>query len=164
MWETLSTVPHCGIYGKPWLALLHLGGSAWVFLAYMLIPAAISYVWIKRKFRFSFLAGLFAAFIFFCGIGHALYITASLYGWYWIEGVNMAVTAAVSLFTAWYMFYLIPMMLTIVTPDEHDRLIENIKRAVPDGWVEFYKNSNPLPPAPRSHHSLSNGLRSWGRR
>jgi hypothetical protein len=140
VWETLSTVPHCGIYGKPWLALLHLGGSAGVWLAYMLIPAAISYVWLKRGFRFNFLAGLFAAFIFFCGLGHALYISASMFGWYWAEGVNMVVTAMVSLFTAGYVFYLIPRLLMIPTPEDHYRLVEHIKQVIPEGWVEYYQS------------------------
>jgi hypothetical protein len=143
MWETLSTVPHCGIYGNPWLALLHLGGSALVWLAYMLIPAAIMIVMVKRGFRFSFLAGLFAAFIASCGVGHLTYIAASLWGWYWLEGINMAITAAVSLYTAIYTFMLIPLLLTIPTPDDHRRLVENIKRAVPDGWVKFYQETEP---------------------
>jgi two-component system sensor histidine kinase/response regulator len=142
VWETLSTVPHCGIYGKPWLALLHLGGNIGVFVAYMLIPAAIAYVWRKRRFGFHRKAQLFAAFIFFCGLGHALAITAWFYGWYWAEGVNMVVTAGVSLYTAGYVFYSIPKLLTIPTPEEHERLVEHIKQVVPDGWVAFYQSKD----------------------
>jgi hypothetical protein len=153
MWETLSTVPHCGIYGKPELALLHLGGAAVVWLAYMLIPLAITIVMVKRGLHFNFLASLFAAFIISCGVGHALYITASLYGWYWLEGIHMAITAAISLFTAGYAFWLIPKLLTMPTPDQHRRLVENIKRVVPAGWVEFYEGTNLPSPAMPAQHS-----------
>jgi hypothetical protein len=110
-----------------------------VWLAYMLIPIAISIVWWKRGFSLNFLAILFATFIAACGLGHLTYIMAALWGWYWLEGANMLFTAAVSLYTAVVTFLLIPTMLKVPTPDEHQRLLEALERVVPDAWVEYYR-------------------------
>jgi hypothetical protein len=48
----------------------------------------------------------------------------------------------VSLYTAGYVFYSIPKLLTIPTPEEHERLVEHIKQVVPDGWVAFYQSKD----------------------
>ena len=123
--EWLSTLPHCLLYGRPVLGALHLVGDVATFAAYMLIPFAIEKVRRMRELPFNFLAVLFAAFICLCGFGHLLTVVSTVTGAlpaYWVEGVNKALTGAVSLATAAYMIKLIPEIMKIPTPDQWQEL------------------------------------------
>lgn len=121
----LGEVPHCYLYGKPALVLLHLVGDLGTCMAYMLIPLAIETVRRMRELPFSWLAASFSAFIFFCGFGHFLGIMVMTQGngWYWVEGGNKLLTFMVSIYTAWRLFQLVPVFIRIPTPDEHEDVL-----------------------------------------
>jgi hypothetical protein len=132
------------MYGKPWLTVGFIVGNAMVWGAYMAIPLAIGVVMQRRemkphKYR---LAWLFAAFILLCGMGHFWHL-ATIFSndvfWYWWRSGWDILTGLVSAVTAVYCWKLIPALTSIPTPDEYRRLVEHIKRVVPEGWVEFYQ-------------------------
>jgi hypothetical protein len=58
---------------KPWLVVLHAGSDLLIFIAYFAIPVAI---WIflrqRKNLELKRVAVLFAAFIFLCGLTHAV--------------------------------------------------------------------------------------------
>jgi hypothetical protein len=123
--EWLSSLPHCLLYGRPFLSALHLAGDMATFAAYMLIPFAIEKVRRMRELPFNFLAVLFAAFICLCGFGHLFTVVSTVSGAlpaYWVEGINKALTGAVSLATAAYMIKLIPELIKIPTPNQWQEL------------------------------------------
>jgi hypothetical protein len=141
--DWLSTLPHCLLYGRPLLGALHLAGDVATFAAYMLIPFAIEKVRCAKNLPFNFLAILFAAFIFLCGFGHLLAAISTVTGAlsaYWVEGINKAITGAVSLATAAYMVKLIPEIIQIPTPDqwqELKKLVDQYRAA--ERWRLFGK-------------------------
>jgi hypothetical protein len=126
----LETLPHCALYGKPVLAALHVFGDLGTGLAYMAIPIAIEHVRARRRIPFSFLAVLFAAFIFLCGAGHFLNAASMLTGTpavYWLEGANKFLTAIVSLLTAYYAILIIPKLVAIPSAEQWDKALETIQ-------------------------------------
>jgi two-component system sensor histidine kinase/response regulator len=130
MIDFLSTVPHCALYGQPVVAGFHFFGNLMIFLAYMAIPIAIEIVRRLRGIKFNALAALFALFIFLCGFGHLLNIGAMLsanLGWYWAVGLNDVLTGLVSLGTAIYAFKLIPTLMKIPTPEQHELMQETLE-------------------------------------
>jgi hypothetical protein len=141
--EWLSTLPHCLLYGRPLLGAFHLAGDVATFAAYMLIPLAIEKVRRVKELPFNGLAVLFAAFIGLCGLGHLLTAFSTVSGAlpaYWLEGINKALTGAVSLATAAYMIKLIPEIIKIPTPDqwqELKRVVQQYREA--ERWRLFGK-------------------------
>ncbi len=126
----LATLPHCAVYGKPVLAGLHVYGDLGVFLAYLAIPIAIEVVRRRKNLHYNGLAILFATFIAACGLGHLLdawaMTTASPMA-YWLEGINEAFTAIVSLFTAYYAFTLVPTLVKLPLAPEWELMKIRIK-------------------------------------
>jgi two-component system sensor histidine kinase/response regulator len=142
MWEALSTAPHCAMYGHPWMVVQYIIGNALVWGAYMAIPLAIMVVMVHRHMKFTKLAGLFAAFIMLCGMGHFWHLITvfdNSVAWYWWRGAWDVMTGLVSVVTATYCWKIIPALEAMPTLEEHRRLIENIKRVVPEGWIEYYQ-------------------------
>ncbi|MDB5969010.1 MAG: two-component sensor histidine kinase [Hydrocarboniphaga sp.] len=115
------------------LILLHVVSDALVALAYFMIPLTLVYVSrrIGRRLSFNWAIGLFAAFIILCGAGHVLDIVVVWKPLYWLQGWQRALTAAVSLATAFAIIPLIPRLLSMRTPEELEtanlRLREEIK-------------------------------------
>jgi hypothetical protein len=98
-----SFLPHGVCYlQQPNLILLHVVSDALVALAYFMIPLALIYVSrrIGRRVSFNWAIGLFAAFIILCGAGHVLDIVVIWKPVYWLQGWQRALTAIVSLATA----------------------------------------------------------------
>jgi len=89
----------CGNW-TPFEGWLHIVSDALIFVAYFAIPASLFVLVRRREVEFPFIAWLFVAFIFFCGLTHA--IEASIFWWpaYRLSGLVKAITAVVSLLTA----------------------------------------------------------------
>lgn len=130
----LNHLPHCVLYGRPILSGLMLGSNLGIFLAYVLIPLAIERVRRKRGTHFNKLALLFVAFILLCGFGHLIEVIAITQGkpaWAWFRALEDVVTMIVSLFTAYYIFRLIPTIIkfpTIIQWEETLEILENYRQ------------------------------------
>ncbi|MEH2141831.1 ATP-binding protein [Nostoc sp.] len=123
---------HCYLW-QTGLVWLHIISDATIALAYYSIPFLLIYFISKRKdvpFNGVFL--LFGAFIIACGTGHLMDIWTLWYPDYWIAGGLKALTAIISIYTAFALFYLIPQALTLPSPAQ----LEAINRVLSTEIVE----------------------------
>ena len=127
-------LPHGVCYlQRPELIWLHVVSDAIIALAYFMIPVTLFYISrrIGKRLSFNWAIGLFAAFIVLCGTGHLLDILVIWKPFYWLQGWERAMTAAVSLATAIAIIPLIPRLMGMRTPEELEaanmRLREEIK-------------------------------------
>ncbi|NEU77875.1 ATP-binding protein [Nostoc sp. UIC 10630] len=107
---------HCYLW-QTGLVWLHIISDATIALAYYSIPFLLIYFISKRKdvpFNGVFL--LFGAFIIACGTGHLMDIWTLWYPNYWIAGGLKALTAIISIYTAFALFYLMPQALILPSP------------------------------------------------
>lgn len=109
---------------RPELVWLHALSDLTIALAYFAIPATILIIlrMHKKKLPFSWVLGMFAVFIFFCGLTHILGLISIWQPMYYIEGFVKIITAAVSIATALVMFPLIPVVIKRF--DELEQLIK----------------------------------------
>ncbi|MDZ7962669.1 MAG: ATP-binding protein [Aulosira sp. DedQUE10] len=131
---SIGFIPHGHCYlwqtGLVWLNIIADGTIA---LAYYSIPFLLIYFISKRKdvpFNGVFL--LFGAFIIACGTGHLMDIWTLWYPDYWIAGGLKALTALISIYTAFALVYLIPQALTLPSPAQ----LEAVNRALTSEIVE----------------------------
>lgn len=104
---------HCYLW-KTGLVWLHIISDGTLAVAYYSIPLSLLYFISKRKdvpFNGVFL--LFGAFIIACGTGHLMDIWTLWHPDYWIAGSLKAVTAIISIYTAFALVYLINQVLTL---------------------------------------------------
>ncbi|MEI1376912.1 ATP-binding protein [Nostoc sp. UHCC 0926] len=123
---------HCYLW-QTGLVRLHIISDATIALAYYSIPFLLIYFIYKRKdvpFNGVFL--LFGAFIIACGTGHLMEIWTLWHPDYWIAGGLKALTAIISIYTAFALFYLIPQALTLPSPAQ----LEAINRVLSTEIVE----------------------------
>ena len=98
---------------------LHLLGNSAIALAYFSIPITLLFILRKRTdIPFNGIFLLFAAFIWFCGSGHAFDIWTLWPPNYWISGWIRIITAVVSLATAIVLIERIPQILTLPSPQQ----------------------------------------------
>ena len=126
MWEILKQlfsssqyIPHghCYLWQSP-LVWLHVLSDLLIAIAYYSIPATLIYfIYKRRDVPFLGIFGLFGAFIILCGTGHLLEIWTLWHPVYWLTGVEKAITALVSCFTALEMVTLLPQFLALQTPE-----------------------------------------------
>ncbi|NUN65625.1 response regulator [Pseudanabaena biceps] len=119
--ETNGYIPHGHCYlWQTNLVGLHVSGDALIALAYFSIPTMLIYFVNKRtdveKFRKVSL--LFGSFIIACGLTHTLEIVTLWYPIYWWAGLLKALTAIISIYTAFELFFLIPVALALPSADE----------------------------------------------
>ncbi|HYX13950.1 MAG TPA: ATP-binding protein [Nostoc sp.] len=123
---------HCYLW-KTGLVWLHIISDATIALAYYSIPFLLIYFISKRKdvpFNGVFL--LFGAFIIACGTGHLMDIWTLWHPNYWVAGGLKALTAIISIYTAFALFYLMPQALALPSPAQ----LEVINRALSTEIVE----------------------------
>jgi len=107
---------HCYLW-KPSLVWLHLVSDSLIALAYYSIPLTLFYFVRKRQdLPFSWIFLLFATFIVSCGTTHILEIWTLWYPTYWLSGGVKAITAIVSLLTAYMLVPLVPQALALPSP------------------------------------------------
>ncbi|MFE4104862.1 sensor histidine kinase [Almyronema epifaneia] len=115
-----SFIPHGHCYlWQPGLVWLHVLSDALIALAYYSIPLMLVYfVRQRRDIPFPWLFILFSLFIVSCGTTHLMSIWTLWHPTYWLSGLTKAVTAGVSVLTAVVMMPLIPVALTLPSPEQ----------------------------------------------
>ena len=110
---------------------LHLVSDALVAVAYFSIPAMLIYFIRKRSdIPFSRVFLLFSAFIVLCGTGHLLDIWTLWHPAYWVSGVERALTALVSCYTALQLVELLPQFLSLKSPKELEQINQELKEQI----------------------------------
>lgn len=125
-------MPHGGCYyWEPDVLWLHTTSDALIAVAYYSIPAALWYFVRKRDdltFRWIFV--LFGAFIFACGTTHLMDIWTTWTATYRLEGVIKALTAGVSVATAFLLWPLIPKALELPSPGQLALSNESLRKEI----------------------------------
>lgn len=127
-----SYIPHghCYLWQKP-LVLLHVTSDALIALAYFSIPAMLFYFVRKRSdIPFSKVFVMFGAFIVLCGTGHLLDIWTLWYPTYWISGIERALTALVSCYTALQLVELLPQFLSLKGPQQLEIVNQELEKQI----------------------------------
>lgn len=121
---------HCYLWQTP-LVWLHVVSDALVAIAYFSIPAMLIYFVRKRSdIPFSRVFLLFGAFIVLCGTGHLLDIWTLWHPAYWVSGVERALTALVSCYTALKLVELLPQFLSLKSPMELEKINQELKEQI----------------------------------
>lgn len=126
LFENFTPQGHCYLWTGDVL-WLHVISDAVIFVAYYSIPVALIYFIRKRRdLPFHGLFWLFGAFILLCGTTHLMQIWTTWYGTYRLEGLIKALTAAVSITTAFMLWKIMPAALQIPSSDEMQDLNKNV--------------------------------------
>ena len=121
---------HCYLWQTP-LVWLHITGDFLIAIAYYSIPAMLIYFIFKRRdVPFLGIFALFGAFIILCGTGHLLEIWTLWHSAYWLSGIEKAITALVSCYTAGSMVTLLPQFLSLKTPQELAEINIKLQREI----------------------------------
>ncbi|MEM6500941.1 MAG: ATP-binding protein [Cyanobacteria bacterium P01_C01_bin.89] len=115
-----SYMPHgnCYLWQTP-LVQLHVVSDTLIAIAYFSIPVMLVYFAYQQRKMLPFsLFAMFGGFILLCGIGHLLEIWTLWHPAYWLSGVEQALTALISCYTAASLFTLLPQFLALRTPEE----------------------------------------------
>ena len=139
MWELVKNIfsptqymphGHCYLWQTP-LVWLHITGDFLIAIAYYSIPAMLIYFILKRRdVPFLGIFALFGAFIILCGTGHLLEIWTLWHSAYWLSGIEKAITALVSCYTAGAMVTLLPQFLSLRTPQELEEINLKLQREI----------------------------------
>lgn len=109
---------HCYLW-QPSLVWLHILSDLLISLAYFSIPLMLIYfVRQKKDIPFTYIFLLFSSFILFCSFSHIMGIITIWYPIYWLSGIIKALTALVSVLTAFELFPIIPLALALPTPEK----------------------------------------------
>ncbi|MDJ1178464.1 GAF domain-containing protein [Roseofilum sp. BLCC_M91] len=124
-------MPHgsCYLWQTP-LIWLHVVSDGLIAIAYFSIPALLIYFVHKRRMPFMGVFYLFGAFIICCGIGHLLDIWTLWHPAYWLSGIERAITALVSCWTAAEMVVLLPQFLSLKTPEELEQINQELQAEI----------------------------------
>ncbi|MEA5579349.1 GAF domain-containing protein [Anabaena sp. UHCC 0451] len=121
---------HCYLWQTP-LVGLHLVSDALIAIAYFSIPTMLIYFVSQRgDIPFSKIFVLFGAFIVLCGTGHLLDIWTLWHPDYWISGIERALTAIVSCYTALQLVELLPQFLSLQTPEQLQVINQELEKQV----------------------------------
>ncbi|HZG40869.1 MAG TPA: PAS domain-containing protein [Nodosilinea sp.] len=132
-WQSLLSGPfiphgHCYLW-QPGLVWLHLLSDALIALSYWLIAGALVYFVQQRPdVPFRPLFWLFAAFIAACGATHLLAVWTLWFPTYWVSGAVKALTALVSLATAFELVPRLPLALALPNATQ----LMNLNQALQD--------------------------------
>lgn len=121
---------HCYLWQTP-LVGLHVVSHALIAIAYFSIPIMLLYFVHKRSdIPFSKVFMLFGAFIVLCGTGHLFDIWTLWHADYWISGLEHALTALVSCYTALQLVELLPQFLALQTPEQLEAINRELEKQV----------------------------------
>jgi len=116
--ETGGFIPHGHCYlWQTNLVGLHILSDGLIALAYYSIPIMLIYFVRQRQDTpFPKVFFLFSAFIIACGTTHLMEIWTLWYPTYWLSGGLKAITALISIYTAFELWFLIPSALVLPSP------------------------------------------------
>lgn len=123
LFDPQGLTPHgfCLLW-QPGLIALHAGSNLVTGLAYFSIPLALAYFAAKRPdLANGPVVWLFVAFILFCGATHFVDVATLWIPAYWLEGMVMAATAAISAITAASLWVMMPRLLALPSPVQLNR-------------------------------------------
>ncbi|MBT1065694.1 PAS domain S-box protein [Bowmanella sp. Y26] len=120
---------HCYLW-KPDILWLNVISDAAIAAAYFTIPFVL-YLFVRQRqdIRFGWMLYLFAAFILCCGITHLFGIYTVWQGAYGYHGIAKAVTAIVSLSTAYVLIKILPDLISIPSLSEYAKHKDLVYRA-----------------------------------
>ncbi|MCT7979328.1 GAF domain-containing hybrid sensor histidine kinase/response regulator [Laspinema olomoucense] len=127
-----SYIPHghCYLWQTP-LVALHLVSDGLIAIAYFSIPTMLIYfIYKRRDIAFSRIFAMFGAFIVLCGVGHLLDIWTLWHPDYWLSGIERALTAIVSCYTALQLVDLLPQFLSLRTPEQLEAVNQELQKEV----------------------------------
>ncbi len=132
MLELLSParfMPHGQCYlWEPALLWIHVVSDLIIVLAYYSIPFLLAYIVKKRTdIKFDLVINLFGLFILLCGSTHLISIVTVWQPAYWLSAGIKISTALVSIFTAYFLWRLIPNLLTIPSPEQLQAVNQQLK-------------------------------------
>ena len=121
---------HCYLWQTP-LVGLHVAADALIAIAYYLIPIFIVY-FVREidELPFQGIFLLFGAFILSCGTTHIAEIWTLWHPDYWIYGILKAITALISLYTAFSLLPIIPMIINLPSQKQLEKLNQQLKEKV----------------------------------
>ncbi len=110
---------HCYLWQTN-LVGLHVLSDGLIALAYFSIPIMLIYFVRKRHdvAAFTKVSLLFSSFIIACGITHVMEIWTLWYPVYWLSGLLKAITAIISLYTAFELISIIPIALAMPSAEQ----------------------------------------------
>jgi len=118
IFEIAGFIPHGHCYlWQTNLVGLHILSDGLIALAYYSIPIMLIYFVRQRQDTpFQKVFFLFGAFIIACGTTHLMEIWTLWYPTYWLSGGVKAITALISIYTAFELVFLIPSALALPSP------------------------------------------------
>ncbi len=125
-------MPHgqCYLWQTP-LVGLYVVSDALIAIAYFSIPAMLIYFVSKRgDIPFTKVFVMFGAFIIFCGVGHLLDIVTLWYPIYWVSGIERALTALISAYTALQLMELLPQFLALKSPMQLEAVNQELQQQI----------------------------------
>ncbi|MBM0740852.1 GAF domain-containing protein [Phormidium sp. CLA17] len=125
-------MPHgqCYLWQTP-LVGLYVVSDALIAIAYLSIPTMlICFVRKRDDIPFSKVFVMFGAFIILCGVGHLLDIVTLWYPIYWISGLERALTALISAYTALQLVELLPQFLALKSPIQLEVINQELEKQI----------------------------------
>ncbi len=139
MWEIFKNVlspsqyiphGHCYLW-RTSLVWLHSVSDLLIAIAYFSIPAMLIYfIYKRRDVPFQGTFALFGGFIILCGMGHLLEIWTLWHPTYWLSGIEKALTALISCYTAGQMVTLLPQFLSLKTPEQLEAINRKLQQEI----------------------------------
>jgi len=118
---------HCYLW-QPELLWLHILTDMLIALAYFSIPLTlIFFIRGREDIPFKGIFILFSLFIFSCGTTHLMSIWTLWHPSYWVSGLIKAITAIVSLMTAFEMVPTLPKALALRSPKELETVNQSLQ-------------------------------------
>lgn len=123
---------HCYLWQRN-LVGLHALSDGLITLAYFTIAGSLVYFVRRRQdVPFRHLFWLFAAFIFSCGLTHAIGVWTLWFPTYWLSGSLKAITALISLYAALELVPRIPLALALPSPEQLQALNQSLQEEISD--------------------------------
>ena len=121
---------HCYLWQTP-LVALHLTADALIAIAYYSIPITLIYfVRESEELPFKSIFILFGTFILSCGTTHLVEIWTLWHPNYWFYGILKAITALVSLYTAFSLIPIIQAVLKLPSTQALDNLNQQLNEQI----------------------------------
>ncbi|MDO9103781.1 MAG: EAL domain-containing protein [Methylovulum sp.] len=136
------------IQWTPGLLWTYVISDALIALAYYSIPFALAYfVWHRKDLQFRWVFLMFSVFILACGTTHLFSIVLLWHPFYGLDALLKAITAVLSIITAVYLVWVLPLALRLPSPAELEQEIEQRKlsqQALQDSEAKLHLLSKQL--------------------